>query len=446
MAAIGVGTSPALEVVEGDILHSRLGIHEGYMRDRISLVIHCAASTCFHDSSAELTHQTNVEGLRRVLEFAREHQAAMVHISTAYVAGRRTGRVRENELCEGQAFNNVYESTKCLGESLVHEWSRSTGLPATILRPSIVLGDWHQGRALRFNTLYDLMHAFDLLGPIIREQELRVVAQPDVTKNILPVDYFADIAWRIIQRGHAGTFHVVHPQPTSVAELREIFVELFGCNGARLVSEAEFAGRPASQAERTCHRAMSIYRPYMTRSEPVFDRSETDNAIAVNPPAVPVLDLAYFQRLLKYARQVDWGRRPVQRSMIVRPAVAADEYFESFLASKLGQHLLPNLHRLSSRFGIALLETPRQHWSLEIRQGVLHGISRGGVDIQCCFKLDGPTFMEIVAGRLGPRRAFFDKRIQIEGDLETGLKLATVLDPFFRKYPFAPSLTESCLA
>jgi hypothetical protein len=135
------------------------------------------------------------------------------------------------------------------------------------------------------------------------------VADSAAAKNIIPADYFADVAGRIIRRGVSGTYHITHPRPTSFGELREIFVELFGCDNATLVSKEQFAEQRATSAERACHRAMAVYRPYMTETEPVFDSSATDRALAGTGVQAPVLDAAYFRRLLDYARRVDWGRK-----------------------------------------------------------------------------------------------------------------------------------------
>ena len=55
---------------------------------------------------------------------------------------------------------------------------------------------------------------------------------------------------------------------------------------------------------------------------------------------------------------------------------------------------------------------------------------------QCVYSTDGNTFEKIVKGKLAPQQAFFRKKIDIKGNIETGLKLATVLAAFFRKYPY----------
>ncbi len=60
------------------------------------------------------------------------------------------------------------------------------------------------------------------------------------------------------------------------------------------------------------------------------------------------------------------------------------------------------------------------------------------MDCQCAFLVDHDTFSRIVSGELTPQKAFFKKKIDIQGDMETGLKLATVLAAFFRKWPYHP--------
>jgi hypothetical protein len=229
-------------------------------------------------------------------------------------------------------------------------------------------------------------------------------------------------------------------------ELRLVFVELFGCGKTVLVSQQEFAQKRATQAERMCHRAMSIYRPYMGGAEPVFDRSATDALLAESGVIAPVTDVEYFRRLLTYARRVDWGRKPTEPIAPMQLVDPVKEYFEGFLAVKVGQRLLPDLHRISSLFGIRLHESPRAHWAVDVRQGVLHSISTNGVATECRFRLNVATFLEIVSGRLTPQFAFFKDRIQIEGDMQTGLKLAAVFGQFFRRFPFVPTQAEGCAA
>jgi putative sterol carrier protein len=125
----------------------------------------------------------------------------------------------------------------------------------------------------------------------------------------------------------------------------------------------------------------------------------------------------------------------------------ADKYFLEFLAGKLNQRLLPDLQKLSVTFAIVLNAQAGgpagDAWTLTIANGVLVSVARGALQPQCSFRLDTSTFLEIAAGRLSPQFAFFQRRIDIEGQIETGLRLATVLAGFFKQFPFDPGASAT---
>jgi predicted lipid carrier protein YhbT len=104
-----------------------------------------------------------------------------------------------------------------------------------------------------------------------------------------------------------------------------------------------------------------------------------------------------------------------------------EQYFDSFLAEKMHKQLLPNLKHLTASCRITVEDLPGRSWSLRIDQGRLEEISQDGMLCQCTFSLHSDTFSAIVGGRLAPQQAFFQRKIHIAGDMETGLKLATVL-------------------
>ena len=458
---VGARTSGRdIEIALGDIALKGLGMRAAGVPSHFRTIVHCAGCIEFHDQAAKLSRRTNVEGTRHVLEFASRHRVPVVHVSTAYICGLRAGTVKEDEVDLGQGFHNVYERTKCEAEKRVHQWSRETSLPAIVLRPSIVVGDSREGRTVRFNTLYDLMHAFERIAPSLGGEEIRVAGSARATKNLIPIDYFGGAAWRIISRGVPGTYHITNPAPVTVGEMRNVFARLFGVGRIRLVGADEFARRAATRAERLYQRATEIYAPYMT-GEPRFDRANTDAALSGSGIEMPAMDLPFFERLLGYARRADWGRRheeplpiadfglPIegsirshsafgnrQSAISVGPPPDVARYFDEFLVSKLHQQLLPQLRRLTASFRVVMKESPREHWSVAIVRGALESVTRNGMPTQCTFLVDYPTFTEIVGGRLSPKQAFFKRRIEISGDMEAGLKLATVLAEFFRQFPF----------
>jgi thioester reductase-like protein len=110
-----------LELVAGDIAQRRLGLDDeahGRLVSEVSHVFHLAA---IYDLAVPLAAATrvNVGGTGNVLELclAAEGLERLAYVSTAYVAGTRTGVVYEHELVMGQGFKNHYESTKFQAEA-----------------------------------------------------------------------------------------------------------------------------------------------------------------------------------------------------------------------------------------------------------------------------------------------------------------------------------------
>jgi len=148
-----------IELLAGDIADRRLGLSDddyGRLTAELRRVYHLAA---IYDLAVpvELAQRVNVDGTGNVLELcaAAGKLERLAYVSTAYVAGLRTGVVYEHELSLGQGFKNHYESTKFQAELWVRERMRQ--IPTTILRPAIVVGDSQTGETQKFDGPYYLL-------------------------------------------------------------------------------------------------------------------------------------------------------------------------------------------------------------------------------------------------------------------------------------------------
>jgi nucleoside-diphosphate-sugar epimerase len=165
--------------------------------------------------------RVNVEGTRNVIELA---QAApklqrLNHFSTAYVSGHRVGVILEEELAMRQRFHNAYEESKFQAEQLVRR--AQAELPATIYRPSIVVGDSRTGEIDRFEGPYALailLVASPLAVP------LPLPGNAVAPLNVVPVDFVVDAVTSIAQNpaGVGRTIHVVDPSPLSARRVYEM--------------------------------------------------------------------------------------------------------------------------------------------------------------------------------------------------------------------------------
>ena len=103
--------------------------HWQHLSAEVTRVIHCAATVRFDHSLEEARHM-NVDGTRKMLDFAASMRSlkSFVYVGTAYVAGEREGLIREDELDVGQHFRNTYEQTKAEAEALVRSRHGLTSL------------------------------------------------------------------------------------------------------------------------------------------------------------------------------------------------------------------------------------------------------------------------------------------------------------------------------
>jgi nucleoside-diphosphate-sugar epimerase len=260
-------------------------------------VVHCAASIAFDLPLAE-AHTANVTGTANVLELAKRMPSLrhLVHVSTAYVAGRHEGVFRETDLDIVEDFRNTYEATKHRAERLL----AASELPITIVRPSIVVGDSHTGWTPAFNVLYWPLQAF------ARGLIDHVPARPDGIVDVVPVDYVADsIAWLVENESPQGTLALVAGERASTAaSLIRLACEHFDRPAPRLVGADEHS---------LPEQAM-VYVPYFD----VGTRFDDTRARALLRPAgleAPALN-DYFAHLMEYAAASRWGRRPLTRAAV----------------------------------------------------------------------------------------------------------------------------------
>jgi long-chain acyl-CoA synthetase len=99
-----------ISVVAGDLSRKRLGLDPGVYEQltrRITLVINSAATVTF-DEQLDLAVELNTLGPARLLQFARDcGNIPMMHVSTCYVAGARTGTVVEDFSAPPQARESL---------------------------------------------------------------------------------------------------------------------------------------------------------------------------------------------------------------------------------------------------------------------------------------------------------------------------------------------------
>ena len=215
------------DVVEGDVTQMHLGLSGAEYKallSEVTAIWHLAGRYDLTARSVEI-RAVNLEGTRHVLELARAARRLerLHHFSTAYVSGDRKGVILEDELEAGQAFHDSYERSKFAAERLVRR--AMADVPATVYRPTIVVGDSRTGEVDRFNAPY-------YLAILLVAVPMRVPLPGDglAPLNVVPVDYVVEAALSIGANPAAvgKTVHLADPAPLSTRKVYELIAARSG--------------------------------------------------------------------------------------------------------------------------------------------------------------------------------------------------------------------------
>ncbi|MBJ7328271.1 MAG: SDR family oxidoreductase [Solirubrobacteraceae bacterium] len=299
--------SPALDL-DGDT-HALLA-------DRVTTILHCAASISFVLPLDE-SRQINVDGTRRMVELARRCARTesgldrFAYVSTAYVAGRHRGAFGPDDLETGQQFRNGYERSKNEAEVLVRQ-AASDELRVQIFRPSIVVGERETGWTTSFNVLYAPYRSY------AAGQYTVLPGRLDGIIDVVPVDYVADGIWALMGEPlkHAVSAHmlVAGEYAPTMREIRETAVRYFEKGTPTIVHPTAFRllAAPAmgllggAKARSVIARSKPFFPYFAVETE--YDARSTQAALRRHGIAPPEFD-DYSDRLLDFAVRAKWGKR-----------------------------------------------------------------------------------------------------------------------------------------
>jgi thioester reductase-like protein len=311
MAAIPFGqpvpNDLAVSVINADVRRPGLGLSDELLAKlghAVCGIIHSAATTSLKappDDYARL----NVAGTAHTIQLARRWGVPLVHISTAYVCGKRGGRIFESDFNSGQQFSNGYERSKFEAEQLVRdagdvEWS--------IVRPAIVAGATKTGAIRDYKNLYTLVKL------IVEGKLRRLPGRYDSTLSLVPVDYVADVVAAVWKRlgetpesVRENTFHVTGANTISLREISDVFAEYPSFEIARFVPATSFSVDELDSIERDYYlRLGAQYISYFDRVR-TFDDTNTKELMGVDAPDTGA---DYLRTLLDYCLQSGYLGRP----------------------------------------------------------------------------------------------------------------------------------------
>lgn len=151
-----------VEALAGDACEPLLGLDEATharLAGEVTHVVHAAGDVRF-DRPLDEARRSAVDSVEHILALCRAAAAhgrfvKLEHLSTVGVAGRTSGLVPEAPLPRPRGFHNTYEEAKAEGEDRVLD-AASRGLPATVHRPSMVVGEARTGRTIHLQVFAHL--------------------------------------------------------------------------------------------------------------------------------------------------------------------------------------------------------------------------------------------------------------------------------------------------
>jgi len=274
---------------------------------------HFAAQTSLNTTDEDVArqiHQVNVEATRHLAKAcqASGHKRPFFHVSTAYVLGKRTGTIREDDRALGQEFRNPYEASKSAAEEIVQS-AFAVGVPGAIFRPSVVIDN--SGMTGGFKIVDACALAVALA---VKRNEAFVFRLPETAGiNLVHSDWViaAMLDLARMPSGPGRTYHLTATQPTFFRDIGGILGRLVPT--LRIQFEPEFQRSDLPSSSKLFDKAAAELRPYF-EADVRFDRTHVvrDLSSALRQPALNLKAFVKERLQIELARVAD---RQAVRSM-----------------------------------------------------------------------------------------------------------------------------------
>ncbi|MCM8594497.1 SDR family oxidoreductase [Accumulibacter sp.] len=225
-----------VRALRGDVTEANFGLAPEDYRELCAACTHIvhSAGNVRMNLPIEQARRSSVDSARQVVELAHAcpKLEKVEFVSTVGVGGRTRGTIPEEWLRDPRQFHNSYEQAKAEAEEVVRAEVES-GLPLTVHRPSMVVGDSDSGRIIHFQVFYHLCEFLSGrrtfgLSPDFGSARL----------DVIPADYVArTIVWS--SRSKSARGRIIHscsgPElALPLDPLRERVREAFARAGRRL--------------------------------------------------------------------------------------------------------------------------------------------------------------------------------------------------------------------
>ncbi len=277
----------------------------------VDCVFHCAASTDF-SLPLSRSRMLNVDTTKHLVDSCRRLKSMQrfVYISTAFVNSTSRGFI--SEAMRPTSFCNAYEQSKFEAEEVVCQ----SGLPYTILRPSVIVGDSRDGYVRGFKVFYALLRLW-LSGRLSR-----MPLSERVRIDLVPIDYVLQCTVMAAKNewGRNEIFHVTlgTAAVSPVMVMRQAFA-VFGLPPPKFIPQwvayllAHRWMRPLlGRSLREIVERMHWYLPYLGSRNRFFINDKLLSRMHGSEVTRPDVS-QYGTVLFEFCRNTRWGRQAYVR-------------------------------------------------------------------------------------------------------------------------------------
>lgn len=294
---------------QGSILEANCGVSSP-KQYKIDEVWHSAASLKYKNANALEVFDHNVHGTCNVLALAQAAGGKVLnYISTAYVAGKRSGLISEELQTSDEVANNEYERSKIHAEWIVAE---NKSMHIRILRPSILIGHSRTYAATSFTGLYGFLRELYMFkrrfsgmpqGPDKHPLSIRAKATGAI--NLMPVDALVSNAVAVSQSNSSKQiFHLTNAEPPAIEPCAVALFDLLGLPKPKLITNSEHL----SEFDCYLERGIGFYSSYLGDSK-VFCQRNAAEVIPLAARRHPLGDQALRKYIGWYLARLEEGCR-----------------------------------------------------------------------------------------------------------------------------------------
>ncbi|MET1253940.1 alpha/beta fold hydrolase [Aliikangiella maris] len=217
-------------VLNGDVTCKNLGLDDDFIQKvKLDEIWHCAALLKFNKRLKNVIHHNTVGGAREVVMLARYWpNVTLNYLSTAYVAGNKTGSIPQALSDEAFSPNNAYEEAKREAEKLIVEAHQKYGVNYRIFRPSMVVGHSKTFCGKTDTGFYGLITIATRLGNEVESKlkgyfhrfPIKLLADAAIGVNLIYIDDVINIMRTVAQSDSINQiYHVANTEQVKVDTL-----------------------------------------------------------------------------------------------------------------------------------------------------------------------------------------------------------------------------------